>query len=190
MRLFCTAFFCMLLGYRALSQASSSIPCLTLNALKNGVLFENNTYFNKVGVLFQDTCSSFNRFDRSFFYGQKMPITPAFYQAIIVDSTTALSIEVQLKDTIVKPSDSVQVDVINGSRKVRKFIRLYAGFINEIGDTCVVIQYVTNREYAKDRYYSKQLNLIAAKNRPLRFIVFEKRANKWRIRSLFPHDFL
>lgn len=190
MRVFFIVIFCILFGYRVLSQERSSIPCLTLNASKNGVLFSNNTYFDKVGILLQDTCSSFNRFDRSFFYGQSIPNTQAFYQAIIVDSITALSIEAQLKGSIAQLSDSVPVNIINGSKKIRKFIRLYAGFINDKGDTCVVIQYVTNREYAKDGYYDKQLNLIASKNRPLRFVVFEKRADKWKIKSSFPNNFL
>ncbi len=190
MRVFFIVIFYMFLGYRAMTQEQSSIPCLTLNASKNGVLFSNNIYFNKVGVLLQDTCSSLNRFDRNFFYGQSIPITQAFYQAIIVDSITAMSIEAQLKGSIAQLSDSVPVNIINGSKKIRKFIRLYAGFINDNRDTCVVVQYVTNREYAKGRYYNKQLDLIASKNRPLRFIVFEKKADEWKIRSSFPNNFL
>lgn len=190
MRVFFIVFLCTLLGYRALSQEWSSIPCLTLNASKNGVLFSNNIYFTKIGVLLQDTCSSFNRFDRNFFYRQSIPIKNSFYKAIIVDSITAMSIEAQLKGSIDQLSDNVPINIIDGSRKIRKFIRLYAGFINDNRDTCVLVQYLTNREYAKDRYYSKQLNLIASKNRPLRFIVFEKSADNWKIRSLFPSNFL
>jgi hypothetical protein len=191
MRLTCIIFLSIFLGIKTSAQEGHSFPCLTLNASKSGVIFSNNDYFNKIGILLQDTCSSFNRFDRNFYSGQSGLVTPLlYYNAIIVDSTTAISIEAQLKGVVTQRSKAMKIGVANASKKLRKFIRLYAGFVNEIGDTCVVIQYVTNREYAKGKYYSKQLDLIAAKNRPLRFVVFEKKMTEWAIRSSFPYDFL
>lgn len=190
MRLGCMFFLSMLLLSKTYSQDATLLPCLTLNASKNGIAFSNNNYFSKIGILIQDTCSSFNRFDRNFYPDSGSVNRLPFYKAIIVDSITAISIEDQLKRGVVHRSDNNTEGVSNASEKLRKFIRLYAGFISVDRDTCVVVQYVTKREYKKESYYSKQLDLIAAKNRSLKFVVFEKSIRGWIIRSSFPNDFL
>jgi hypothetical protein len=187
MRVACIIFLNILFHVETLAQSKDIFRCLTLNASKCGIIFSNYNYFNKIGILLQDTCSSFNRFDRNFYSGVRSLTTPAFYyRAIIVDSTTAISIEAQPKESSKYRSNKMKKNIANVNKK---FIRLYAGFVNEVGDTCVVIQYVTNREYLKDKYYCKQLNLIAEKRRSLRFAVFEKIVNKWVVRSSFPYDF-
>lgn len=189
-QIICIFFLSTLLGTRISAQKRNLIPCLTLNASKSGIIFSNYIYFNKFGILLQDTCSSFNRFDRSFFSGQNGSDTTLFYyDAIIVDSSTAISIEAQLKKTIKLQTDSNKIGISNSSKKIRKFIRLYSGFVSDSRDTCVVVQYVTNHEFDKGSYYSKQLDLIAAINRPLRFVVFEKKVKEWTIRNSFPYDF-
>ena len=172
------------------SQDANLLPCLTLNASKYGIAFSNNSYFNKFGVLIQNTCSSFNRFDRNFYPESGSVNLLHFYKAMIVDSITAISIEDQLKRGVIRRFENNTEVVHDATEKLRKFIRLYAGFISAKGDTCVVVQYITTQEYKKEIYYSKQLDLIAAKNCSLRFVVFKKTIGGWIIKSSFPNDIL
>lgn len=64
---------------------------------------------------------------------------------------------------------------------------MYAGFVTAAGDTCIVVQHLTNHEYVNDIYYIRQLNLLAAKNRILRFILFENKSQNG-VDYLSPHQ--
>ena len=170
----------------------SSLSCLRPHAVKAGAYFEDKHHFNKFGLLLQDTCSYFNRFSAGFYFsvGDKSVQShykSSFYTAILIDPALASFLENALSGHILKVNangDSVHLD--NPSRKLKKCIRLYNGFINDRKDTCIVVQYLTTREYNSSNFYSKQMDLIAHKGRQLKFAIFRKEGDRILIEGCFP----
>jgi hypothetical protein len=169
--------FCLLQNLICQIDSSSRSDCLRTNAVIEGRRFENNHYFKFFAILLQDTCSTYNRFT-NYFYSKNEPknnLPPKYYKAVIVD--TALVIESE------KAIKYLNVDLY-------RCIRLYAGFVNEENDLFIVVQFVSRKGYRRNKYYSKQMDLVADKNRNLYFIVLSKGVNGLIVEKYFPNDFL
>lgn len=175
-----------------------SIPCLRLNAVEEGKRFEDKRYFKYFALLLQDTCSSFNRFTNYFYSSTIIESNQLqkYYPATIIDSDQVFFIEQYFKGKILTDrhtesnNKSSRVTVRNLNKYLYHYIRLYVGFVNDHNDTCIVIQFVKPKEYKNDKFYSKQMDLIARSNKTLRFIILRKRENELRLEESFPADFL
>ena len=78
----------------------------------------------------------------------------------------------------------------NPNKGLSKFIRLYIGFTDEANDTCIVIQYLTRKEFKQSRFYDKQMDLIAQEGRNLRFLILKKEHEGVVIANYFPSTLL
>jgi hypothetical protein len=174
--LFILMIFCLLQNVISQTGSPKGFDCLRINATTEGKRFEDKRYFKFFAVLLQDTCSTFNRFT-NYFYSTadlKNNLPQKYYRATIIDPLQAIMAEKAIK---------------NLSVDLHSYIRLYAGFVNDKNDTCIVVQFLKRKEYRKDKFYSKQMNLIAQKNRKLYFMVLEKRGNDVTAEKYFPNDF-
>lgn len=145
---------------------------------KNGVILYNKPSFRHFAILMQDTISPFNRFDNWFDEPEKNeyltnPIGRMVLPAFIIDSTTFFKCEEKLlhPDSTIKFNSYPKYPKNNNKlkRNVKKYIRLYIGYIDSSGHKKVIVQFITPGEYRKMKeIYTKGLFLIANQKK-LRF---------------------
>ena len=144
---------------------------------KKGIIIYNGTCCKYFAILMQDTTLSGNRFDNGFDLGTNKNYSntasnnfrlPAF----IIDSTLFLRCEARLQkgDSSITFYDYSKENLISN---LRKYIRLYIGYIDTSNQLNVVVQFLTKKEYKKnERMYSKELSLLALQ-RNLRFAILK-----------------
>jgi hypothetical protein len=153
------------------------INCLRTNAVIEGKRFEDKRYLKFFALLLQDTCTTYNRFTNYFYpaNGHKINQPQRYFKAFIVDSIRTVLAE--------KVYKTMNTDVY-------RYIRLYMGFVDDNNDTIIVVQFLKPREFRNDKFYSKQMNLIAQKNKKLCFVVLKEIENELTVESSFPTGFL
>ena len=149
---------------------------------KKGMIVFNKPSFKHFAILMQDTTLSGNRFDNWFDmprnkYFTTNPKKTVQYPAFIVDSALFFRCEEKLlnPDSAVKfysypkyPSNNDKL-----KKNVKKYIRLYIGYIDGSGDKKVVVQFIKPKEFKKmEHIYSKELFLIANQKK-LRFAIIQ-----------------
>lgn len=133
---------------------------------------ENNKHF---AVLMQDTTLSGNRFDSRFDSGIKNDGSAKFVNTMlppfIIDSTLAVKCEeiLQINDTDrVSFYDYTKDNYMN---KLSNYIHLFMGYIDERCQLKVVVQFVTPKEFKRNKeIYDKELFLLALQKK-LRFAI-------------------
>lgn len=171
--LFIAITLCLLQNAIGQTFGLTGVDCLKANATVEGKKFTDKRYFKSFALLLQDTCSTFNRFTNYFYSDNdlKNNLPQRYYRAVVVDTTLAIMAETSIS--------RLNVDL-------SRYIRLYAGFINDKNDTCLVVQFLKPKEYKRNKHYSKQLDLIAQKNRQLTFLVLKKKGDELFVEKYFP----
>lgn len=175
--------FILLMSFCCIKVARSQ----DLDKFQNkGTVIYNKPFFKNFAILMQDTSLSGNRFDNWFDmprnkYFTTNPKTTVQYPAFIVDSALFLRSEEKLlhPDSTVEfysyPKYPKNNDKLK--RNVKKYIRLYIGYIDGSGHKKVVVQFIKPKEFRKMEYiYSKELFLIANQKK-LRFAIIQFNCN-------------
>lgn len=125
----------------------------------------NESYSKKPAILMRDTTLSGNRFSSHWLHGstQKGDFSGENYQlkAFLIDSTLAA-----FCDSLLLNNPNNNKIILTGWPKksiktlVKKCIRLYIGCVDESGNKNVVVQFVSEKEYEKEKNYSSQLYLV------------------------------
>lgn len=153
--------------------------CLNSQPTISGLIC-NDIYKNGTDVLLRDTCAEPNRFTNRFFgKGQGLSYGPSAYyyhKAILIDRQTALSIRKTLGQTT--------------SLNSKNFVRLFGGFVDDLGDSTVIVQFVPIKEFKKNNYYQIHMNLIADRERKLYYAIFKKREQEVDVIVTFPRELL
>src|SRR5690348_16273845 len=104
---------------------SKGVDCLRANAITEGQQFKDKRYFKFFGILHQDTCTSFNRFTNYFYSSTdlKNNLPEKYCRAVVIDTMQAIKAEQAIKN--------LKADLYH-------CVRLYAGFIDDQNDTCIV----------------------------------------------------
>ena len=149
---------------------------------KKGLIVFNKPSFKYFAVLMQDTTLSGNRFDNWFDAPEKNeywtnPKGNIILPALVVDSALFLKCEEKLLNphSTVKfysypkyPSNNDKL-----RENVKKYIRLYIGYIDGSGHKKVVVQFIKPKEFTKMKHiYSKELFLIVHQKK-LRFAIIQ-----------------
>ena len=142
---------------------------------KEGVIIR--TKFSKqVAVLLRDTTLSGNRFDYRWFRTGDTGIMPSFnyqFPAFLVDSALASYCD----SIFIENPTNKRISLNSYPKKNLSFltkdnVRLYIGFIDDLGDKIVVVQFISIRKFKRDRIiYSKELFLVVP-TKELHFAVF------------------
>ncbi|MDR0872655.1 MAG: hypothetical protein LBN27_04190 [Prevotellaceae bacterium] len=135
------------------------------NAQKKGVIIKEKSYFNKYAVLLQDTCTTYNRFTNNLIY-PNLDYDTSTLKSIIIDETLFLKTEKYIYENF---SESYQLSF---------FYRLYIGCVDKNSDTCIIVQFIKEKDFNKDKSYLKQMNLIIGGNKPLYLAYFLLKNNK------------
>lgn len=131
----------------------------------HGYVVHNDSYSKKTAILMRDTTLSGNRFSSHWLHGskQKGDFSGENYQlkAFLIDSTFAA-----FCDSLLLNDPKNNKIILTGWPKksikslVKKSIRLYIGCVDESGNKNVVVQFVSEKEYEKEKIYSSQLFLV------------------------------
>lgn len=149
---------------------------------EKGMVLYNKPFFKYFAILMQDTSLSGNRFDNWFdmprnkFFTSN-PETTVHYPAFIIDSTLFFLCDRRLlnSDSTVKYYSYPKYPKNNDKlkRNVRKYIRLYIGYVDSSGPKKIVVQFITPKEFKRmEHVYSEELFLIVNQKR-LRFAIIE-----------------
>lgn len=132
----------------------------------NGVIIHSGKYSKKGAVLMRDTTLSGNRFDYQWHNAtvHNGRISQSNYQlsAFLVDSALAVYCDSLL---ITDPKNNM-ITLTSWPKKTAssltmKYIRLFMGYIDDIGNKNIVIQFVSQKEFLKTReIYSQELFLV------------------------------
>lgn len=154
----------------------------SLQLNKKGMIVSNKPSFKQFAVLMQDTTLNGNRFDNWFDAPEKNeyltnPKGRITLPAFIVDSVLFFRCEERLlsPDSTVEFYSYPKYPSNNNKLKenVKKYIRLYIGYIDGSGDKKVVVQFIKPKEFKKmEHIYSKELFLIANQKK-LRFAIIQ-----------------
>jgi hypothetical protein len=173
------------------SQGLSDIKCMNLNASVLGKKVTNYKNSSTFAILIQDTCSSFNRFDNNFYSFPEISVSKLkYYKAVIVDSILWNQLEKSfLEDSQISKLGS-QDQNYQIRRKLLKYITIVSGFVNDLGDTCFVSQFLTKKEFKSDPTFSKQMNLLANQKKEISFFIVRKIKNNFVLDTFFPPQLL
>lgn len=142
---------------------------------KEGVIIK--TKFSKqVAVLLRDTTLSGNRFDYHWYRTSDTGIMPSFnyqFPAFCIDSTLASYCDsIFIEDPANKKISLNSYPKKKLSNLARDNVRLYIGFIDDLGNKIVVVQFIPVRKFKRDRIiYAKELFLVVP-TKELHFAVF------------------
>lgn len=149
---------------------------------KKGTVLYNKPFFKYFAILMQDTTLSGNRFDNWFDAPGKNeyltnPKGRIVLPAFIIDSALFFKCEERLlsPDSTVEFYSYPKYPKNNNKLKknVKKYIRLYIGYIDGSGHKKVVVQFITPKEFEKmEHTYSKELFLIVYQKK-LRFAIIQ-----------------
>jgi hypothetical protein len=169
----------------------TSVDSLCRDAKKHerydGEELKNKLFYKYFAVLIRDTCDHMNRFTNCYIQRTDSCTGNFYCPAVLIDSNTAQRVEVFLKEWIDTAKRSVQIRFTNTKKhSFYKYIRLYGGFINEIGDTFIVVQLVTKREFYRNPLYKRQFDLFATRTTSkLRFMILKISGDRIFIHSSF-----
>lgn len=150
---------------------------------KKGIIVHNSSFSKHFVVLMQDTMLSGNRFDNWFglsVEGSRTvnPKTTIQLPAFIIDSALLVKSEERLlqNDSSVTFYNYLKCML---TKKLKKYIHLYAGYLDTACQLNVVVQFVTLKEYKKDKnIYSQELWLMA-QQKTLRFAVIKYKKGEY-----------
>ena len=133
---------------------------------KEGIIIQNNKFSKKFSILMIDTTLSGNRFDYSWHIG---PDSNGFVSpnnhllpAYLVDSALAASCDSLLR---IDPNNK-KIQLTSYPRKklltlTKTNIRLYAGYVDNVGKKNIVVQFISSKEFKRSRHiYLKELFLV------------------------------
>lgn len=137
------------------------MPILSLGQCNNdigqiieGKVIKGDGRYQMFSVLLQDTCSPFNKFlNSSFNYSDKNNNELTSY---IIDSTLFFKVDSFL-------------DNYDKFKQLTEYVRIYAGCLDLVGDTCIVVQFVNVVDFLRNRRFLSEMNLIMGGN--VKFIV-------------------
>jgi hypothetical protein len=144
---------------------------------KSGIVVYNKLFSKHFVVLLQDTTLSGNRFNLRFHLATNKNYTNVYTDyklpAIILDSFLLVKSEERLlkNDSSVLFENYSKHKPSNKIRNIKKYIHLFIGYLDTAGQLNVVVQFVSPKDYRKDKnIYSKELFLLA-QQKNLRFAI-------------------
>lgn len=133
---------------------------------QDGILIQKTRFAKKPGILMRDTTLSGNRFDYQWHVGpnENAQLTPTTFHlpAFLVDSALA----VYCDSILLADSKSEKIRLTSYPNKkystlIKKYMRLYIGYIDNLGDTNIVVQFISLKEFQKRQLiYAKELFLV------------------------------
>ena len=159
-----------------------------LENTKNGEIYLNQVFFKKYAILLRDTCSPFNRFTNCYVRNNQQCPVEYYYKAALVDSYMAIEAESFLAHQSKNEKTENGIEQFSFSKNsFYNYIRLYGGFFDDRNEKYVVIQFLTQKEFARDkRYYTKYFNFFAQRTASkLRFLILKFNGDVIAIQSRF-----
>ena len=131
-----------------------------------GVIIHSPRYSKRIAILMRDTTLSGNRFNYQWHKGldPNGRLSPIYYSlpSFLIDSTLATSCDSLLKfDPNNRQINWTSYPKKNLSRLTKKNIRLYIGYIDDVGNRNVVVQFISLRDFKRSKHiYSEELFLV------------------------------
>ncbi len=151
---------------------------------KEGVIIKGRKYQKHISILMKDSTLGGNRFDyywhsKSDFFGTDS-LTNFLLTFYFVDSLLSYRADSILLNNIQSSSNKITSYPKREITKLLKnYYRLYVGYIDDKENLNVVVQFVSPKEYKKDKLiYSKQLFLVVPR-KELHFAVVKFNAGEY-----------